>query len=239
MKYAMYLVVFLLFPVLSFAQNDKKKQKITIVQTEQGILLPQSTWNEMAADENYKFIRMKNSNEDTLYLTVIRRTVEELNRYRETKGKRINDAPKPKESSVFPMGTKVKFEKMKDMDGNRLDFRSDTSTVVVLNFWFTTCPPCKAEIPMLNNMIRKYKDNPKVKFIAISLNDEAELVKFLRYNPYNYQIIPDGRYYAEKYGVTLYPTHVVVGKDKMVKFSTVGLPRNTLLWLEKTIDEQL
>lgn len=37
---------------------------------------------------------------------------------------------------------------------------------ILLNFWATWCPPCKAEIPHLNNLKEKYKD----KFEVIGIN---------------------------------------------------------------------
>ena len=65
------------------------------------------------------------------------------------------------------------------------------------------------------------------------------LKDFLKTMPFDYHIVPDGRYYTQKYGVTSYPTHVIVGKDGIIKFSTVGLAPNTLTWIKKTLKEQL
>ena len=236
MKGILGLVMLLLF-VRASAQSDKKKPVI-IVQTSEGEILPEAVWKSLNKSD-FKFQRHRNSNEDTLLLRVVRRTEQEKEEYLAKKENKLKAMAKPEESKVFKSGDKVRFDKMKDIEGNKFDFRSDTSTVVVLNFWFINCPPCRSEIPHLNEMMRKYKDNPNVKFIAIALDEEYDLKKFLRLNPFNYHIIPSGRFYTQKYGVHLFPTNVVVGKDKKVKFSTVGLPSNTMYWLEKTIDEAL
>ena len=41
---------------------------------------------------------------------------------------------------------------------------------VVLNFWATWCVPCAAEMPLLSEMQKRYKD--KVLFIAASIDDD-------------------------------------------------------------------
>jgi thiol-disulfide isomerase/thioredoxin len=110
---------------------------------------------------------------------------------------------------------------------------------VVINFWFINCPPCKQEIPELNELVAKYKDNKDVVFLAIALDDAYDLRNFLKTMPFNYNVVGGGRYYSEKYGVKSYPTHVIIGKDGLIKFSTLGLAANTVYWIEKTIKEQV
>ena len=45
------------------------------------------------------------------------------------------------------------------------DFKQYPNKVILLNFFATWCPPCKAEIPHLNNLLSKYKDD----FVVISV----------------------------------------------------------------------
>lgn len=147
--------------------------------------------------------------------------------------------PRPRASDNFREGERFRFEKMKDIDGVKFDFKADTGKVVVFNFWFINCPPCKKEIPELNELVEKYKQNKDVVFIAIALDDTYALKDFLRAMPFKYNIVGDGRYYAQKYGVKSFPTHVIVGKDGLIRFSTVGLASNTIHWVDKTIKEAL
>ncbi|MFC4210658.1 TlpA family protein disulfide reductase [Pedobacter lithocola] len=151
----------------------------------------------------------------------------------------MDKMPKPRASDSFVEGSKFNGFKTSDMNGNRYDLKNAAGKVIVLNFWFINCPPCKAEIPELNNLVDNYKSNSDIIFLAIALDDKYELQDFLKQTPYNYNIVNSGRYIAERFGVKSYPTHVVVDKTGTIKFSTLGLAPNTIAWIKKSIDESL
>ena len=125
------------------------------------------------------------------------------------------------------------------MHGTKYQLKQLIGKVVVLNFWFINCPPCRQEIPDLNDMVDSYKDNKDVVFIAIALDQRYDLEQFLKTSPYHYNIIDNGRYIASQYGVTLYPTHVVIDRTGKVLFHTSGLSGGTIPWLKKSIASAL
>ncbi len=61
--------------------------------------------------------------------------------------------------------------------------------VVVLNLWFINCPNCIAEIKLLNKVVDEYQ-NKDVIFIGMATNKKADLEKFLKKNPFKYNIVP-------------------------------------------------
>lgn len=146
--------------------------------------------------------------------------------------------PKPKESAFFTTGQKFTINET-DIDGERLRSRDLKGKVLVINYWFINCPPCRKEIPDLNELVRKYKDSANVKFIGIALDSKDALKNFLKIMPFNYQIVADGREASENYGVKAYPTHVIVDGEGKVYFHTVSSPRQLFYWMSKTIDELL
>ena len=56
-----------------------------------------------------------------------------------------------------------------EIKNNTLKIDEIQGKVVLLNFWATWCPPCKAEIPHLNNLKEKYKD--KFEIIGVNVGD--------------------------------------------------------------------
>ena len=95
------------------------------------------------------------------------------------------------------------------LDGEELESRSLRGKVVVLNFWFIGCAPCRAEIPSLNTLVDEF-DQDKVVFIAFARDSEAPLRSFLEKLPFKYKIIPSAADVIRKFNVSTYPTHIVI-----------------------------
>lgn len=151
---------------------------------------------------------------------------------------RQDKLPKPPDSKYFKTGAKIQSFSEKDMGGEKFNLKdlAATGKIVVLNFWFINCPPCRMEIPQLNEMVASYHNNKDVVFIAIALDDRYALDQFLKTLPFDYHIIDNGRYIASQYGIISYPTHVVLNKEGKVQFHTSGLGSGTVTWLRKSID---
>src|SRR5262245_7729685 len=82
---------------------------------------------------------------------------------------------------------------LKDMNGQKVDLASFKGRPVLINFWATWCPPCKAEIPWLTEFAEKYKyENLAV--IGISVDDPPEEIrKFAADQKVNYpMLVGDG-----------------------------------------------
>ena len=108
---------------------------------------------------------------------------------------------------------------------------------MVVNFWFTTCPPCKQERPYLNKIVDDYKLDSNVVFIAIALDRKEQLIPYLKENEFKYNVIPEGKKLADSYAITGYPTQVIVDKEGKVAFHTVSYYYVTDYWMRKTIDD--
>lgn len=208
----------------------------SVVKDGTGTVLPYKIWQKLLQSGEYS---IKPAEQGGTEFVVYQMSEEEKVRAAERKKAMAVNMPKPMPSSSFKEGEPFKGEKITDISGNKFDLRKFGDKIYVINFWFINCPPCRQEIPELNELVKRYKDNKEVVFLAIALDDSYSLKQFLKTSPFNYNVVDDGRYYATKYGVTSYPTHVIIGKDGLVKFSTLGLAANTIHWIEKTIAAQL
>ncbi|WP_303317268.1 TlpA disulfide reductase family protein [Flavivirga abyssicola] len=146
------------------------------------------------------------------------RTPEEHKTYIESSKERYN---KNKEKNIEFLGKKAPNYSFRSIRGRSFKSKNLLGKVVVLNFWFTTCPPCKKEIPELNELKEKFKDK-EVEFIAVALDLEYKLDEFLRNTPFEYNIIEDGRWVANKFDITSYPTNIIIDKKGVYQFIKTG-----------------
>jgi len=147
--------------------------------------------------------------------------------------------PAPQQSESFPVGAKMEMFEAKDITGKKIKPTELEGKIIVLNFWFIACPPCKAEIPELNKIVADYATNPNVVFIAVCLDQRWDIKDFMKQMPFNYMQVADGRSYCEGYGIKAYPTNVVVDKQGIIRFSSVGYGAGIIKYLKNTIEVNL
>lgn len=131
------------------------------------------------------------------------------------------------------VGNKATTFKVTDLEGNFYDLEALNDKVVVLNFWFVACKPCIKEMPELNELVEKYK-NEDVVFLAMAMDKEGALKTFIEDNRFDYNII-SGRNTIAKYGINVFPTHIVIGKDGVIELFTQGLDQFTVVSLDDKI----
>lgn len=127
-----------------------------------------------------------------------------------------------KKSSTAPGDKKSApgFE-VKALDAETLHLDDLKGKVVVLNFWYIACAPCQVEIPGLNKLVEEFKSEGVV-FIGFALDDESHLREFLQKTPFKYKIVSGSSSISKQYGVSAYPTHVIINKQGLVEFTITG-----------------
>lgn len=101
-----------------------------------------------------------------------------------------------------------------DVAGERVSLSSFTGKPVIVNFWATWCPPCRAELPYFDKLAAEHEG--AVQFMMVDLTDgrreTIEVAKaFVEREGYSFPIFFDTEYEgASAYGVRAIPTTVVV-----------------------------
>jgi len=77
-----------------------------------------------------------------------------------------------------------------DLQGKSWHLRDLAGKVVMVNFWATWCPPCRKEMPDLQALYEKYKDQG---FIVLSISDEeaAKVSPFIAERKITYPVLLD------------------------------------------------
>jgi thiol-disulfide isomerase/thioredoxin len=68
----------------------------------------------------------------------------------------------------------VSFESSETTDGSTISSDDYVGSVLVVNFWFAACPPCRYEAPDLAEISEKYAADG-VQFLGINVYDEREV----------------------------------------------------------------
>ncbi len=214
------------------AQETKTQEKVNMdeleVKDSSGTIYPKVIWQKLMQTGKYG-IRVSPDHKTGI---LVKLSEEAIN---------ARDArlPRPIESKFFKIGEKIATFNERDMKGVKHNLKEMGGKVVVLNFWFVGCPPCRQEIPQLNEVVEAYKNNNDVVFIAVALDEKYDIEEFLKTTPFNYHIIDRGRYIANKYDITSYPTHVILDKEGKVIFHTTGLAMSTVPWIKRSIEAGL
>ncbi len=124
------------------------------------------------------------------------------------------------------------------LDGKKLDLVALKGRVVVLNFWFIGCGPCRAEMPGLNQLVKEFNGKDVV-FVAFASDEEKELRDFLKNRPFDYQIIPQASDVETNYQVSVWPTHIIIDREGNVASRSKGGGENRHKELRKLIERAL
>lgn len=111
--------------------------------------------------------------------------------------------------------------KVTSLDGQKLHLAELKGKVVVLNFWFIGCAPCRVEIPGLNKLTEEFKSE-NVVFIAFALDQIAALEKYLKDHPFTYKIIPAASKMASLFKAEAFPTHIIIDKQGRMAYRLTG-----------------
>jgi cytochrome c biogenesis protein CcmG, thiol:disulfide interchange protein DsbE len=92
----------------------------------------------------------------------------------------------------------------------------------MINFWFTKCAPCIDEMPILNKIKEKYKDD--FNFIAITYEKKEDVEKFLKKHPFDFEHLINAKDFTDQLGIQGYPMNLFLDKDGVLKYVKNGIP---------------
>jgi thiol-disulfide isomerase/thioredoxin len=119
------------------------------------------------------------------------------------------------------------FYDLENKKGSLSDFKGK---YVVINWWNTGCGPCIMEMPILNNMVEKYKSRDDIIFLAVAWNDKEELNQFLPKRSFNY-LQTYNKDLIKLFGNS-FPRHFIVNPEGVVTDFLIGGADNTTKHLE-------
>ncbi|WP_425456436.1 redoxin domain-containing protein [Cohnella pontilimi] len=128
-------------------------------------------------------------------------------------------------TAVMKAGNKPPEFRLLGLDGTAHDLSEYKGKPLILNFWGTWCPPCRAEMPALQSVYDRWKDKG-VQLVGINLSEEKLTVQnFAREVGASFPILLDrNRQTEKKYGLKQYPTTFFIGADGKIQDIMIGGP---------------
>lgn len=131
---------------------------------------------------------------------------------------------------------------LKDIEGKDIQLSRFKGKMVVLEFWATWCPPCKATIPELIAMQEKYAGKGLV-VLGISIDEGGDLASklsaFSKANKINYPILLGDEEISRAYGVMSIPATFLIGKDNKIITAYKGYVDNLEALISQQIDKNI
>jgi thiol-disulfide isomerase/thioredoxin len=112
---------------------------------------------------------------------------------------------------------------LQDMAGKDVKLSDYKGKVVLLDFWATWCPPCRASIPGLEKIHKAYKDRGVV-VLAVSLDEGGwdDVKTFIKDYGITYMVLKGTDDVAEQYQVRTIPMILVLDKDGRIRKRYLG-----------------
>ena len=122
------------------------------------------------------------------------------------------------------------------LDGETITLSELRGKPVLINLWASWCPPCRAEMPALDAVYRKYRD---AGFVVLAVNttyqdSEADAVAFAQNLGLTFPILfdRDGAT-SRRYQLQALPTSYFVGRDGTIRDIVIGGPMSEALVASK------
>lgn len=145
-------------------------------------------------------------------------------------GAPLSSSPSPREGFLAPDFT------LDTLDGTKITLSDLRGKIVVINLWATWCPPCRAEMPALENAYKQYKDSGVV---VLGLNvtnqdSESKVPRFVDEFGLTFPILldRDGSVSA-LYQLRGLPTTYFVNRAGIIRTVVVGGPMSETFFRSK------
>jgi thiol-disulfide isomerase/thioredoxin len=145
----------------------------------------------------------------------------------------------PAANRVLGALTKANTEsQVKDLDGRSHSLAQYRGKVLVLDFWYRGCGWCMRAMPQVKKLAAHYRDQPVAVFGANNDQDEEDARFVVKEMALDYPVLRSMDL-PQRYGVSGFPTLVIVDQDGKVADVHVGYSDHLFEDVSATIDRLL
>jgi peroxiredoxin len=125
---------------------------------------------------------------------------------------------------IVELGDTAPDFQLEDTKGNKVSLSDLRGKVVLVNFWATWCPPCRAEMPSMEKL---YEIMAGEDFVMLAINVEengrTSVPDFLSKTSHSFPILYDDQGIVQRlYGVYKFPESFVIRKNGVIDDRVIG-----------------
>jgi len=109
------------------------------------------------------------------------------------------------------------------LNGENASLSSFKGNVVILNFWATWCPPCRAEMPSMEILYKRYREMG-LEILAVDIGENIDTVnQFIQRYNYSFPVLLDTKSQISAiYGIEAIPTTFIIDREGKITGRVVG-----------------
>ncbi|MGG1397077.1 redoxin domain-containing protein [Bacillus salipaludis] len=124
-------------------------------------------------------------------------------------------------SDGLKVGAKAPDFELKTLAGDKIKLSDLRGKKVMLNFWATWCPPCKAEMPAMEKFYKE-KDKDLV-ILAVNIDPQLDVKGFVNKNNITFPILLDADDHVnETYQILSIPTTYFINRKGIIENKFTG-----------------
>ncbi len=134
-------------------------------------------------------------------------------------------------SSTAVIGEKAPDFTLPNLDGESVSLTDFEGRPMLINFWNTGCPPCREEMPYLQEVYDERQGSELV-MLTINIGQNAATVKsFLHDNNLSLPVLLDtDAAVTQRYGMPGIPTTFFIDRDGILRVKVIGgFPNKTVI----------
>lgn len=109
------------------------------------------------------------------------------------------------------------------LDGNDVHLSDYAGQVVLVNLWATWCPPCKAEMPMINAYYEAHREAGLTVLAINSEEDAATVRQFIQAHGYRFPVLLDlESAVSDLYQIRGLPTTFIIDREGRIQYVQTG-----------------
>lgn len=143
-------------------------------------------------------------------------------------GQKAANEPKnaEKTSEGVQIGNRAPDFTLKTLDGRMVKLSDFRGKKVILNFWATWCPPCKAEVPEFEKFYQE-QQNDSIEILAVDITAQEKskegVTDFIKSYGITYPVVLDeAGVVADTYRISAIPTTFIVDAQGTVRQKVTG-----------------